>query len=54
MHWIEESSSIEWQLKGALIRFLKINNAQNGEWLSQALFKVIWQVGIQNKVSDKP
>ena len=40
-HWIEESTPGKWELKSALIGFMQLNNAHNGERLGQALFKVI-------------
>jgi hypothetical protein len=51
-HWIRESTDSQWELKSALIGFTKLNNAHNGVWLGQALFKVIKRVGIENKVSE--
>ncbi|KAF8808693.1 hypothetical protein BYT27DRAFT_7096211, partial [Phlegmacium glaucopus] len=47
-HWIEEPTPAKWELKS----FTRLNNAHNGEWLGQALFKIIERVGIENKVSD--
>jgi len=50
-HWIDDSMTRKWELKSALIGFTQLNNAHNGEWLGQALFKIIRQVGIEHKVS---
>jgi hypothetical protein len=50
-HWIEESTPTQWQLKTSLLGFTRVNNAHNGVWLGQILFKVIQRVGIENKVS---
>ena len=30
-HWIEETTSAKWELKSALIGFMRLNNAHNGE-----------------------
>ena len=51
VHWIEESTLAKWELKSGLIGFMWLNNAHNGESLSQALFKVIKQVRIEKHVS---
>ncbi|KAF8227733.1 hypothetical protein L208DRAFT_1295183 [Tricholoma matsutake] len=51
-HWIEESTPGKWELKSALIGFTWLNNAHNGEWLGQALFKIVRRVGIEHKVSE--
>jgi hypothetical protein len=40
-HWINEPTPRKWELKCALIGFTWLNNAHNGEWLGQALFKII-------------
>ena len=37
-----------------LLGFVQLNNAHNGIWLRQALFKVICCVGIEHKVSFCP
>ena len=50
-HWIEELTPCKWELKSALIGFTQLNNAHNGEWLGQALFKIVKRVGIEHKVS---
>ena len=50
-HWIDDSMTGKWELKSALIGFTQLNNAHNGEWLGQALFKIIRWVGIEHKVS---
>ena len=49
-HWIEENSPTVWELKSALLRFTKLNNAHNGKWLGGALFKILDHVGITHKV----
>jgi len=49
-HWIEELTPGKWEFKSALIGFIWLNNAHNGEWLSQALFKIIKWVEIKHKV----
>src|SRR5260370_7406405 len=41
----------KWELKSALIGFTQLNNAHNGEWLGQALFKIVKRLGIEHKVS---
>jgi hypothetical protein len=51
VHWIEEPTPEKWELKSALISFAWLNNAHNGERLSQALFKIIEHVRIEHKVS---
>jgi hypothetical protein len=50
-HWIAEPTPAKWELKSALIGFMQLNNAHNGKQLSQALFKIIKQVGIEHKAS---
>ena len=50
-HWIEEATSAKWELKNALIDFMRLNNSHNSEQLGQALFKVIIRVRIGHKVS---
>jgi hypothetical protein len=50
VHWIQEPIARKWELKSALISFTGLNNAHNGEWLGQALFKVVKWVGIEHKV----
>jgi hypothetical protein len=40
-HWIKELMPAKWELKSALIGFTWLNNAHNGKWLGQALFKII-------------
>ena len=52
VHWIEELAPAKWELKSDFIGFTQLNNAQNGEQLSQALFKIIKQVRIENKVGS--
>ena len=47
---IEELTPANWELKSALIGFTQLNNAHNGERLSQALFKIIERVAIEHKV----
>ena len=49
-HWIEETTTTNWELKSALLGFIRINNAHSGERLGQALFKVLQRVGIAQKV----
>ena len=49
-HWIEETTPTQWELKSGLLSFMQVNNAHNGEWLGQALFKIIKWVGITHKV----
>ena|SRR5580692_7846223 len=51
-HWIEESTPTQWELKSALIGFVRLSNAHSGERLGQALFKIIKRVGIERKVSS--
>lgn len=50
-HWIEETTPGLWELKTALLGFMQLNSAHNGEHLGQALFKIIKQVSIVQKVS---
>jgi hypothetical protein len=50
-HWIKELTLGKWELKSTLIGFTWLNNAHNGEWLGQALFKIVKRVGIEHKVS---
>ena len=50
-HWIEEPTPTKWELNSALLGFTRLNNAHNGEWLGQALFKIIIRIGIVHKVS---
>ena len=50
-HWIKELTPANWKFKNALIGFMQLNNAHNGEQLGQALFKIIQQVGIEHKVN---
>ena len=52
-HWIEESVPTQWELKSELLGFTQLCNAHNGEWLGQALFKVVNWVGIAHKVSTQ-
>jgi hypothetical protein len=40
-HWIEDLIATKWELKSALIGFMQLNNAHNGEQLGQALFKIV-------------
>jgi hypothetical protein len=47
--WIEEVNG-KWQIKPALLGFTQLNNAHNGMWLGQALFKIVSHVGIAHKV----
>lgn len=49
-HWIEESSPSHWDLRNALLGFVRLNNAHNGKRLGQALFKVVKHAGIEGKV----
>jgi hypothetical protein len=42
---------MKWELNSALIGFTQLNNAHNGIWLGQALFKIAKQMEIKNKVS---
>ena len=49
-HWIEESMPTQWELKSALIGFIRLSNTHSGERLGQALFKIILHVGIEHKV----
>jgi hypothetical protein len=49
-HWIEIIDSKTWKLNGALIGFVLLNGAHNGQRLGQALFKVVKRVGIEKKV----
>ena len=50
-HWVEESTPAKWELKNAIIGFVQLNNAHNGEQLGQALFRIIKHVAIKHKVS---
>ena len=50
-HWIENLTPCKWELKSALIGFMQLNNAHNGEWLGQAPFKIVKHVRIEHKVS---
>ena len=38
--WIKEENG-QWKLQTALLGFIQLNNAHNGVWLGQALFKVV-------------
>ncbi|KAF8233428.1 hypothetical protein L208DRAFT_1266745, partial [Tricholoma matsutake] len=38
--WIEEEDG-KWQLQTVLLGFTQLNNAHNGTWLGQALFKIV-------------
>lgn len=49
-HWIEEMTPNQWELKSALLGFIRVNNAHNGQRLGQVLFKVLTRVGINHKV----
>jgi hypothetical protein len=40
----------QWELKSALIGFIRLSNAHSGERLGQALFKIILRIGIECKV----
>lgn len=49
-HWVEEDENGMWVLKGALIGFVRVNNAHHGVRLAHALFKVNLRIGIVHKV----
>jgi len=49
-HWVEETEPGVWGIKSALLGFTQMNMVHNGEWLRQALFKIIDHVGIAHKV----
>jgi hypothetical protein len=49
-HWIDESTPALWEIKSALLGFVRLNNAHNGKRLGQTLFKVIKRLGIEHKV----
>jgi hypothetical protein len=53
-HWIEEATPTQWELKSALLGFMQLSNAHNGERLGQALYKVIKRVNIVHKVCIIP
>jgi len=50
-HWVEELAPSQWETKSALLGFTHLSNAHSGEQLSQALFKILKQVGIEHKAS---
>ena len=49
-HWIDESTPALWEIKSALLGFVRLNNAHNGKRLGQTLFKVVKRLGIEHKV----
>lgn len=50
-HWIETPSDTEWELKGAIIGFIRVNSAHTGEALGRLLFEVYKRIGIVVVVS---
>ncbi|KAG6871411.1 hypothetical protein C0995_004884 [Termitomyces sp. Mi166 len=48
-HWIEETAPMQWELKSALVGFMQLCNAHNGEHLGQALFKLVDRISITHK-----
>jgi hypothetical protein len=50
-HWMEESSPGVWVLQEALLGFTHLNNAHHGVRLGQALYKVVKQFDIVDRVS---
>ena len=49
-HWIKETTLAQWEHKTAVLGFTQVNNAHNGQQLSQALFKICKHIGILHKV----
>ena len=51
-HWIEskKAASMEWQLRSALIGFVRLNTAHDGRNLAHALFGVTERLDITTKV----
>ena len=50
--WVEEGLQNTWKVQTALLGFVQLNNLHNGQWLGQALFKVIQQMQIDHKESQ--
>jgi len=50
-YWVKELALSQWETKSALLGFTHLSNAHSGEQLSQALFKILKQVGIEHKAS---
>jgi hypothetical protein len=50
-HWIDEPTPAKWELRSALIGFVRLNSAHNGRRLAHAFFKIIRRVGLECKVS---
>jgi hypothetical protein len=49
--WVQECRPMERTVETALLGFVRMNSAHNGERLGQALYKVVERVGIVHKVS---
>lgn len=52
-HWIETVEGGQWELRSALIGFVRLNNAHNGKRLGQALFKIVDRLGIAGRVGSR-
>ena len=50
--WVEEGLQNTWKVQMALLGFVQLNNVHNGQWLGQALFKVVQWMGITHKESQ--
>jgi hypothetical protein len=50
--WVEEGPPSIWKVQTALLGFVRLNNAHNGQRLGQALFKVVQRMGIIHKESQ--
>lgn len=50
--WVDEGPPSTWKVQTALLGFVRLNNSHNGQWLGQALFKVIQRMGIDHKESQ--
>lgn len=49
-HWIEEPQTGVWELKSALLGFVRLNTSHDGRRLGGALFKIVDRLGISHKV----
>ena len=49
--WVEEGPQSAWKVQTALLGFVQLNNAHNGQRLGQTLFKVVQRMRITHKVN---
>ncbi|KAF8805604.1 hypothetical protein BYT27DRAFT_7104187, partial [Phlegmacium glaucopus] len=49
-HWTETTVNGDWEEHSALFGFTQLNSSHDGVWLGRALFKIVKQLAIGDKV----